>query len=518
MSEAVRTIDSHFAAWVVQYFSKALPKRDSDILYRLAEATSLAVSLKHTCLDLSVAKNINVSVFASLLDGIAPEDVQRVVSDAVLPLQASRDGRHIWLQKYYAFDRLVAEKLIAMQSEGRLEIITGGPGTGKTWNASERIKKELKANPACIIQLTAPTGKAANNMMNALARAKFDTAKHALKGLTLHSLLGMGGHSPKPRHNSSHPIACDLLVVDEASMIDLPMMYRLLDALPQKATLLLLGDKDQLASVEAGSVLADICCALAGSSCIRVLQESYRYKDSPEIGALALALNAGAIPNMQNNQHVLVHFFDAASAWRPAWLEKAIHGYRWIEAALKTKQSPEKILATQTQFQVLCALRDGPYGVAGINRMLAEKLGYALDAWYAGKPVMVTQNDHHRKLYNGDIGMVLEYEGQLKACFIVNGTLKAISKAQMPAYETSYAITVHKSQGSEYDHILIVLPTELDATHANPVLTRELVYTAVTRAKTKIDLWAGRSVLEATAQKTTQRMSGLQQLFAQITG
>lgn len=514
MLDTARTLDRYFSDWVVKHFSQGLSKKDSEILMRLAEATSLAVSLKHTCLDLEVSEHLGEPIFKSLLNGIKASDVKRVLESPVSPLMRSVDGRYIWLQKYYAFDCAVAEKLLAMQRDQRLEIITGGPGTGKTWSAAQRIKNELEKNPHCIIKLAAPTGKAANNMMNALMNAGFDTTKHALKGLTLHALLGLNGNSPKPRHNCNNPLACDLLIVDEASMIDLPMMYRLLDAMPKSATLLLLGDKDQLASVEAGSVLADICAALQGDACIRSLTESRRYKNSPEIGALAVAVNAGDVPDMSSNQRVLLHLSDARSTWSPAWLAQAATGYGWIAEALKSQLTPLEMLKLQTQFQVLSALREGPFGVDGINRLIAEKLGHKLDAWYAGQPVMVTQNDHNRKLYNGDVGMVLAYEGQLKACFIVNNEIKAISKAQMPAFETCYAITVHKSQGSEYEHVMIVLPADAETARVNPVLTRELVYTAITRAKSKIDLWAGEGVLQAMAQKTTQRMSGLKHLFA----
>lgn len=509
MFDSVSALDRYFGAWVAQNFGGGISDQDRVVLRRLAEATSFAISLKHTCLDLSVCMQLGEPLFMELLKGITEKDVQRVITGNVKPLVVSDDGRRVWLQKYHAFERNVAQFLQKMQEENRLEIITGGPGTGKTWNAAHRIQEELRNNPQCVIKLAAPTGKAANNMMNALARAKFDASQHALKGLTIHSLLGMSGRSPKPRHDRNNPLSCDLLIVDEASMIDLPMMYRLLDAMPSHATILLLGDKDQLASVEAGSVLADICRSLSASTCIRRLTESRRYKDSPEIGALATALNAGNVPDMQTNQSVICHTLAMGFTKNPAWLEPAVAAYGWIAAALKQNQAVEQILAQQTQFQLLCALREGPFGVAGINNMIAEKLKQKLDGWYIGQPVMITQNDHDRKLYNGDVGMVLEHGGSLKACFIVNGEVKAISKSQLPAYETCYAITVHKSQGSEYEHVMIVLPVDRAQVEANPVLTRELVYTAVTRSKSKIDVWAGEGVLEAAAKKTTQRMSGL---------
>jgi exodeoxyribonuclease V alpha subunit len=176
---------------------------------------------------------------------------------------------------------------------------------------------------------------------------------------------------------------------------------------------------------------------------------------------------------------------------------------------LQSDISVEEILGQQTQFQLLCALREGPFGVTGINRLLAEALGKKPDSWYIGQPVMVTQNDHDRKLYNGDIGMVLEQDGMAKACFIVGGELKAISRAQMPTYETCYAMTVHKSQGSEYDHVMIVLPSDVSVVESNPVITRELVYTAVTRARTNVDIWCGEGVLQVAANRQATRMSGL---------
>lgn len=515
MVDAVSALDRRFGDWVVQQFAPAAPAGDRDTLQRLAMAASLAVSLKHTCLDLAVCHALQEPLFDALLAGICPADVQRVVTPAVKPLVASADGQRVWLHKYHAFEAAVAQQLHALARAGRLEIITGGPGTGKTWQAAQRIRDELHNNPACVVRLAAPTGKAANNMMAALARANFDAAAYGLKGLTLHALLRLGGRHPQPRFHRRQPLAGDLLVIDEASMIDLPMMYRLLDALPPRATLLLLGDRDQLASVEAGSVLADICRVLGDTPCVRRLTESYRYRDSPEIGALATALNRGEVPAMDANRAVRAHGLPAGAAETAPWLAMATEGYGWIAAAVASRMPAAEILRQQTQFQLLCALREGPFGVTGINRRVAEALGHKPDSWYVGQPVIVTRNDHDRKLYNGDVGIVLEYEGSRQACFLVNGELKAIARAQMPAWETCYAITVHKSQGSEYDHVMIVLPADSAQAEANPVLTRELAYTAATRARQRLDLWAGEGVLAVAVARQALRMSGLQALLAQ---
>jgi exodeoxyribonuclease V alpha subunit len=508
----LRTLDRQSGRWVVDNFSDRMNKDDQDILLRLAQAASYAVSLKHTCVDLAVYKNLSESVLDELLDGISQTDVMRVVKKSVIPLVASADGQRIWLHKYHEFEMAVASQLSELQEQGRLEIITGGPGTGKTYTAAKRIERTLDANPACRILLAAPTGKAAHNMMVALANSGFSAEKHDLKGLTIHSLLGMNGRSPKPRRDKKNPLPCDLLIIDEASMIDLPMVCRLLQAIPSNATLLLLGDKDQLASVEAGSVLADIYARFKNTPLVNELTESRRFKDSPEISVLANSINAGQVVFAVTQTQVRFHLLTEKNPWEPAWLDQAVKGYAWIAQSLNStalESDVADILKAQKKFQLLCALREGPHGVKGINPMIAKALGHKPDSWYAGQPVMVIHNDHHRKLYNGDVGMVLHYEGSLKACFMINGCIKAISLAQMPAFETCYAITVHKSQGSEYDHVMIVLPHDLQGVKANPVLTRELVYTAITRAKTGIDLWAGEGVLQVAAERTMQRMSGL---------
>jgi exodeoxyribonuclease V alpha subunit len=328
----------------------------------------------------------------------------------------------------------------------------------------------------------------------------------------------MNRENPKPRRQRKDPLLADMVIVDEASMIDLPMMFHLLQALPENATLLLLGDKDQLASVEAGSVLHEMCSAPLFSDCIQTLTESRRYRESPGIGMLASALNAGTVPDMRTNKNVVLQSLSAENGWHPPWLAKTLEHFRALENN-PSEKTPAMLLAAQAQFQILCALREGPQGVNGINLMIAKALGHKPDDWYAGRPLLITQNDHDRKLYNGDVGMVLDVNGELKACFpSANHTeteLKIISRARMPAHETCYALTIHKSQGSEYEQVMIILPADVAAARNNPVLTRELVYTAVTRAKKAIDLWCGEGVLEIIAAKRLQRMSGLRELLTE---
>lgn len=505
-----RLLDRQFADWLVRNFSENVSAKDRKILQRLAEAASYAVYLKHSGVDMVAAPTLQNPVLNDLLKGLTAAEVKRLLTPAVLPLVRSASGQHFWLQKYHGFEQGVARQLQKMAIEQRLEIITGGPGTGKTWTAAQRIRQALEMNPAVRIKLAAPTGKAANNLMTALSHAKQAVNE---KATTLHALLGLRRHDSKPTRNAENPLAVDLLVIDEASMIDLPMMFHVLQAIPPTAKLLLLGDKDQLASVEAGSVLHEICAMETLASVVTRLTKNWRSEQSPEIVALASAVNSGHVPDLSGNEKVLFHLLPAENPWNPPWLASVL-------ASVQAQRQQQKglsifeILQRQKNVQILCALRDGPQGVSGINYLIEKKLSLPKnDGWYEGKPVMITQNDHERKLYNGDVGLVLNVAGSLKACFLVDKQVKEISHAQMPAHETCYAITVHKSQGSEYDHVLIVLPSDPALIRHNPVLTRELLYTAVTRARESIDLWCGEGVLEAMADKKFQRMSGLGEML-----
>jgi len=516
-----RFLDQQFAVWVASNFCASSTAADRDCLKRIAEAVSHATYLKHSCLDIEKYKNLQDPVLNGLLKNITPEIIKKVIAivdsadDKNQPLVCSVDGKRAWLNKYYGFEQGVAQELLKLKKENRIEIITGGPGTGKTWTAAQRIREKLIENPDCKIALAAPTGKAANNMVYALEKSGLSPNQHQIKGSTLHSLLGINDSNPHPRRSKNNPVACDFLVIDEASMIDLPMMHRVLQALPVHAQLLLLGDKDQLASVEAGSVLHEICDVSDFEKVITTLQESRRYQDSPEIGVLATALNRGSVPEMSANKKVLRHHLPVANPWNPPWLDPVVQQFKQWHKTLENIDA-STALAQQKQFQILCALREGPQGVKGINALIEKALHHKADSWYIGKPVMITVNNHERKLYNGDVGIVLSVDGVLKACFQIDGQLKMISPVHMPPYEICYAITVHKSQGSEYNRVLVVLPADDAEAHSNPVLTRELVYTAVTRAKDRIDLWCGKGVLEAAAAKTLQRMSGLGVLMKEM--
>ena len=580
---ARRVLDQEFAQWVRRSFCQDCDEEQGLSVESLAMAVSHALNLKHSCLDLNRYPALQDSLLNEFLAGVDPERVRNLTGGAVgaensaskpVPLVCSADGSLVWLQKYHGFERGVAgmvrdmtqdraelsqdqkesldvlypdkefseqRKAVETALSSRFSIITGGPGTGKTWTVARiiavMIKQGLEDGRKPRIALAAPTGKAAARMLETLHQAAtseqigqlIGAAELPDKARTLHSLLGISRRSPRPRHNANNPLAIDVLIVDEASMVDLPMMNRLLNACPANARLILLGDKDQLASVEAGSVLGELCNPHSAHyealrSSIAVINRSYRYQDSPEIGALATAINAvRPLPDFGHNKHVTRSELKAGDdPWTPGWLDKASQRYASLAALIGEDSTVADILRQQMDFQILCALRNGPAGVSGINAMLASALGKRPGDWYAGLPVMVTVNDHDRKLFNGDVGLVLPVRndgdqwlidaeaGKLKACFFTgDGAVKAISLAQMPGFDTCYAITVHKSQGSEYDKILFVLPASAEQVENNPVITRELLYTGVTRARKEVEIWCGRGVLEAATRQETIRMSGL---------
>jgi len=436
----------------------------------------------------------------------------------------------------------------------RFAVISGGPGTGKTTTVIKLlalyIEQQLAAGIRPRIHLAAPTGKAAARMAESICAARgqlpLDAAVAQLipsEASTLHRLLGVRPGSRGFRHNADNPLHLDLLIVDEASMVDLPMMARLLAALPEAARLILIGDRDQLASVEAGSVLGDICswsgtlrygpaqatslgecCDLDASlvlnpqarpiaDSLAQLRTSYRFGADSGIGQLAKAVNDGDEAQFQSlwqGQYgdIVWHRLDGERY--QALVDRCVEGYAGYLRALARQAPAAEVLDSFNRFQLLCALRNGPYGVAGLNERIEQGLAQAglitlSGHWYAGRPVIVTRNDRALDLFNGDIGIVMpNAEGELRVWFDQGGALRALLPSRMPEHDTVYAMTVHKSQGSEFDQTLLLLPPE-DA----PVLTRELLYTGITRAKRGFDLYAPAYLLRRVIQRRTERASGL---------
>ena len=442
----------------------------------------------------------------------------------------------------------------------RFTIITGGPGTGKTTTLTKLLALLIKlANDESSharkpsILLAAPTGKAAARVSESISKAleKLDTTddiKHCIpkKASTLHRLLGSRHDSRRYLHHRHNPLVADIVIVDEASMIDLEMMASLLDALPDSTRLVLLGDKDQLASVEAGSVMGDLCLGaekmaydqqtrewiqpyldeahiepvLAGSAINQqtiMLRYSHRFGEHSGIGQLSKAVNSG---NAKMAEAILADIYkdlgrillnDPADS-RLKRLVSANDGlpgdgnpdsrpgYGYYLDVIRKKRPTDhtqyqqwarQVMEAFDTFQVLCALRRGPWGVDGLNQRIEQWLfpDQKPSLWYEGRPVMITRNDYNLGLMNGDVGIALkDSSGKLRVAFPGEDShdemkILWVSPMRLPDVETAFAITVHKSQGSEYNHVALILPETRSL-----VLTRELVYTGITRAKENFTL------------------------------
>lgn len=430
---------------------------------------------------------------------------------------------------------------------GRFSIISGGPGTGKTTTVARLLVLLLEREPELRIALAAPTGKAAARLKEALKHstsrleALADEMRRRLLELpatTLHRLLGARWGSARFRHDADHPLAYDLILVDEASMIDLALMVKLLRAIPPQARLILLGDKDQLASVEAGSVLGDLCAIAQADGfsparrallerlapgdyhphagplddSVVLLKTSWRFDSSGGIGQLARAIQSGeadqALAHLQPGRHEDIRWqpLPAAPQREARLAEAVIEGY----ADYLKSVHPGEALKFWEKFMVLAALRGGPYGVDALNRTIETLLRragliQAGEDWYHRRPVMITANDEAQRLYNGDIGVVWREGKSTRVWFpSADGTLRALVPARLGRHQTAWAMTIHKSQGSEFERILLLLPD-----HDSPLLTRELVYTGLTRAKKQAALWGSEELLRLAITRRIRRASGL---------
>ncbi|XLZ71083.1 exodeoxyribonuclease V subunit alpha [Massilia sp. SR12] len=462
----------------------------------------------------------------------------------------------------------------AVATRGGLAVITGGPGTGKTYTVARLLALlfAVQGEQASHLRvaLAAPTGKAAARLKQAIDDA-LDKLEEGLQGAlplralaermggarTLHSLLGARPDTRAFRHNAANLLDVDVLIVDEASMVHLEMMAALLEALPPTARLILLGDKDQLASVEAGSVLGDLChdaqaggydastAAFVQAACGQdippeylghagalaqqtvMLRQSRRF--GGPIGQLALAVNQGDAESaravLRADSAGQLHWNEAAQ--QEDMLRLAAEGYRPFLQLVQQGSGGHghdhdawaaSVLQAFEGFRLLCAVREGEWGVTGLNDSIAQRLESQdllkrRGEWYVGRPVMVTRNDYASGVYNGDIGLVLpdpERTGSLRVYFSDAGKVRSVLATRLRNVETAFAMTVHKSQGSEFSHTVLVLPRE-----ASSVLARELVYTGITRARQRFTLLTPNpGVLPDAIRRRTERTSGLRSLLA----
>jgi exodeoxyribonuclease V alpha subunit len=478
-----------------------------------------------------------------------------------------------WLDTLFASQRKAEtpdwQKLAcAMALRGSVAIITGGPGTGKTYTVARLLALLFATGQdagGLRIALAAPTGKAAARLKQSIDKALDELADKVGNALplrdltarmgaarTLHSLLGARPDTRAFAHHQGNPLDVDVLIVDEASMVHLEMMAALLDALPPAATLVLLGDKDQLASVEAGAVLGDLCqdaqaggydaatlayaleasgetippefLGAAGALAQQTVMLRHSRRFGGPIGQLALAVNAGEVARAEQ----VLRSGDEAVNWiehaqQHHALQLAIDGYRPYLELIRDGDAAShdgwarSVLQSFESFRLLCAVREGEWGVAGLNGAIEQKLEAARlvrrrGEWYVGRPVMVTRNDYGTGVFNGDIGLTLADPARpdsLRVYFLEGDKVRSVLATRLRHVETAYAMTVHKSQGSEFRHTVLVLPKA-----GGSMLARELVYTGITRASEKFTLVSPASAVLAEAiGRRTRRASGLRAML-----
>ena len=568
---------------------RGAPVAASDSARAAAYAVSMAVSAGHTCVPLAaIAGEGDVAALRTSLAVSGVVDALR--GDANLPLVLDTADR-LYLARYFDYEtrlaRAIADRLraplrdvpaaavamlgaqfgsddawgqklaAALALLRNLTIVSGGPGTGKTNTVVKLMACLLAADPECRIALAAPTGKAAARLAEAVAAFRPDVAPALRERLpedvsTVHRLLGVYASGHGFRHDAGHPLPFDVVVVDEASMLDLALATHLIEAVPRDARVVLVGDKDQLSAVEAGAVFAelssrrafsDACAgalatltgvpreaiaamtgdlALAMPDSVMWLTENFRFARESGIGRVAAAANAGdaagAIAALRMGDATNVHWIDDAGAAPGVdTLGTIAAGYAgYIDLLRAPAPDAPRCFAAFGRFRVLCAERRGPRGAAGVNAAMvrlareATDAGFAGtaddDAWFTGRPVMVRANDYLQNLFNGDVGLALpDGAGVLRVWFpTADGTFRAIAPARLPPHETAFAITVHKAQGSEFDDVLLLLPSQ-----PSRVVTRELLYTAITRARRRATIAAGAATLEAAIATPTRRDSGL---------
>jgi exodeoxyribonuclease V alpha subunit len=624
------------------------------ILRRTAHATSLATSNGHVCVllsDLATPEHDPATLRTTLLQSgvVGTPD-----HPASLPLILDEDGR-LYLHRYFDYEVRLARRLMqavrtpprevtpatrdllnslfppapdnevdwqkiaaAMALRGSLTVISGGPGTGKTTTVVNLLACLLTQEPHTRIALAAPTGKAAARMTEAI-RQRADhlppdlRAKLPQESFTIHRLLGANPGQGRFTHDANNQLAIDALIVDEASMLDLALATRLLEAVPATARIILLGDKDQLAAVEAGAVFAELSADptltdecrsdlanLCGYAPARIappapaqasplhdaavwLTKNYRFPADSAIGKLARFINEGRAEealallrdsraaqapsttpapfalsqskhkkeagSKENGSLPLLPDLDrtsvvgeelgrtsviAALSRNPGlhdgsiqWLdpeqgdnvlEAIVSGYaNYFETVRRDPTDLDAITRAFAQFRVLCAVREGTSGSSWVNEQVTRRAGQTLTAlapeqphdlrspWYVGRPVMVLRNDYVLKLFNGDVGIALPTGDELSVIFPDGEAgFRSVPVARMPQHETAFATTVHKAQGSEFGAVVVMLPE-----HGSPVLSRELAYTAVTRAKAVVGVASAPRTIEQAITLKSKQASGL---------
>jgi exodeoxyribonuclease V alpha subunit len=626
----VRSIDFAFGDFIYAE-SSALEPAARECLCFLATYLSSQLGEQHSCVDL----NILAQPFAPwyvfpelpiLLDYLSQSQTVSVISADKLdnycqvntPLVLQE--RQLYLQRYWQYESqlaaIIREKAaksikidiadanslinnlfqnehdlspdwqkiaVCVAASQTLSFITGGPGTGKTTTVTKLLAllQGLAAQKGKVlnIQLVAPTGKAAARLTESIRAAKHKLPSECQANLpeqcqTIHRLLGAKPQSPYFKADAKHPLHLDVLVLDEASMVDLPLMAKLFAALPQHAQIILLGDQDQLASVETGSVLSDICAAsseqptnihnplsiysqvmetkllqltnpaanpqtrdaatgdkeptsVIQDNLVRLVK-SHRFDEHSGIGQLAKQIKAGQVagckPLFEDDTLTDINWYqptqtsnkEVAKEVLTSLLVRLLPIYKSYIKAVQQADLP-KAFACLYQQQVLCAQKSGFWGVNQLNLLIEAELhkqGLIDNSrdFYTGRPIMLSKNDHQLKLFNGDLGIVMpdpNNKSLTKAWFVTpEGDLRGLLPSRLPNLETLYAMTIHKSQGSEFESVYLCLPP-VNPNNQGRGLNRELLYTGLTRAKKHFVLFAQPAALQLSIKQQCIRGSGL---------
>lgn len=557
-------IASHFSNFIAQYH-KGSTHAFKSLIRKLCELTDSGSS----CLDLHDEPEHSVKEWLDILrcdlDGSAVSS-----PGGTTPLILT-DHHQLYLQRYFlhekhvfdAIDRAartppseISENILSdihqllgdpetndqakaavCALRNRLSIISGGPGTGKTTTVVsilEILRKNGSFSTATECLLLAPTGKAADRLRQSiqggLLRLKIESDPFPTETSTIHRALGYRPDSIEFRHHANNPLHARVVVIDESSMVDLPLMARLLDAIPDDARIILLGDKNQLASVQVGTVLSDLMqasqtCDHPIQDCSVTLRTSYRTK-----GAISQACDAIRSGNAKQCWVVMQESTESPEfegtirhELPPQNLHKALSEFvnlHWLPVLQNTELSKKEQIRQIDQFRILTPTNKGIYGVESINHTIDQILiSHGIpkrDIWYPGRSVIIQKNDYTMGLYNGDIGLTLQDDtaqtSSLSVYFQSNEEadgVKGFSPALLPECNTAWALTIHRTQGSEYEHILLIIPPNKDS----KILSRELLYTGLSRAKQSATIWCSEDNLIQTIESTVQRASGLSNMF-----
>lgn len=463
-------------------------------------------------------------------------------SAATMPKESTLQLLHQLFPKSDAIDHQKIAAINALLSP--TSIISGGPGTGKTTTVIRILMLLLNEHPNLHISLAAPTGKAAARLSESIEKQKTDFKAqrpeliHLLdkipsQSTTLHRLLSFNPNQIKPRYHQYHPLPTDLIIIDEASMIDLYIFNLLIEALPPHVRIIILGDKDQLASVEAGAIMGEICQNIGydakrlallekimGQSLptdftpkqvplnnVTLLTKSHRFSADSGIGQLAKAVNEQRVndflPIVSQSPDELTFINTGETAdWRTL-IHLLLQDYVQL---CQDKAEPRLLFQALQSVRILSATNVSEFGTHALNEYISHTLFHADgNALYHGQAIMILQNDYVNHIFNGDVGIITEDNGRIIAYFESdNGELRALPVQLLPHYETAFAMTIHKSQGSEFDHVMLVLPD-----FYSKILTKELLYTGITRAKKQLTLIGTPRIIKTTIGNHTERFSGI---------